>query len=220
MVEVPRPEPEPYGETVVDYGNLAELAMDDPTPPPVAIFRTPAPPPVTPVKVSTSVEVDVEPEPPFRLQRKRQLVEAEMDMTPMVDVTFLLLIFFMVTAVFTLQKTKEIPKPQPRDDNAASRSFQQLEDNPDVITVHVEPLGTYRVITADWDREAFSEPQLLRQLKEARSGLAGGNIPTHLLVRADGEAAHEKVVAALDAGTAVGVEDIQVLTVESEEAGE
>ena len=38
--------------------------------------------------------------------------EEEMDMTPMVDVTFLLLIFFMVTAAFSLQKSIEMPRQQ------------------------------------------------------------------------------------------------------------
>ncbi len=37
----------------------------------------------------------------------------EADMTPMVDVTFLLLIFFMVTAAFTMQSAIVVPKPSP-----------------------------------------------------------------------------------------------------------
>jgi biopolymer transport protein ExbD len=147
---------------------------------------------------------------------ERDVLEAEMDMTPMVDVTFLLLIFFMVTAAFSLQKSLQIPKPEPSEE-AASRSFQELEDDPDYITVHVDEYGTYRVVTIDWDREAFSEAELLRQLKEARAGNTAGKIPAHLLVRANGEATHEKVVAALDSGTAVGMEDIQLITVEDDE---
>ena len=35
---------------------------------------------------------------------QRQRAEPESDMTPMVDVTFLLLIFFLVTAAFALQE--------------------------------------------------------------------------------------------------------------------
>ena len=92
-----------------------------------------------------------------------------------------------------------------------------MEDDPDYITVHVDEFGTYRVVTIDWDREAFSEAELLRLLKEAHAGNTAGKIPAHLLVRASGEAAHEKVVAALDSGTAVGMEDIQLITVEDED---
>src|SRR5688572_20269137 len=43
--------------------------------------------------------------PHVSLREKSAPQEAEMDMTPMVDVTFLLLIFFMVTASFTMQKS-------------------------------------------------------------------------------------------------------------------
>lgn len=202
-------------ETVEDLslqGNELEM-LAEPTPPPLA-------------KILTTTLSSPEPEDdeavggPAALRRKHKMVEAEMDMTPMVDVTFLLLIFFMVTASFTLQKSLQVPKPEAQDESAAARSFQQLEENPDYITVHVEALGTFRVVTADWDHEAYSEPQLLRELRTARRGLSGGSIPTHLLVRADGEAAHEKVVAAIDAGTAVGMEDIQLLTVEPEETVE
>ena len=43
--------------------------------------------------------------------------EDDLDMTPMVDVTFLLLIFFMVTAAFSLQKSINVPTPE-KEENA------------------------------------------------------------------------------------------------------
>lgn len=166
---------------------------------------------------SAESDDDGEEGPTEGLQFRRPSGEAEMDMTPMVDVTFLLLIFFMVTAAFTLQKSLQIPKPEPPDETAQSRSFQEFEDNPDYVTVHVDEYGTYRVVTVDFDREAYSESELLRNLRDARAGSSGGHIPKHLLVRAHGDALHAKVVSALDAGTAVGMEDVQLLTVEDEE---
>ena len=48
----------------------------------------------------------------FSFVKKEKAEQPEMDMTPMVDVTFLLLIFFMVTAAFTMQKSFEIPTPK------------------------------------------------------------------------------------------------------------
>ncbi len=50
-------------------------------------------------------------EPEFNI-KKEPIPEDELDMTPMVDVTFLLLIFFMVTASFTLQKSIKQPPAQ------------------------------------------------------------------------------------------------------------
>src|SRR4249919_3086233 len=45
--------------------------------------------------------------------RKRKRVGIGVDMTPMVDVAFLLLIFFMVTTVFRRPLAMEVNMPQP-----------------------------------------------------------------------------------------------------------
>jgi biopolymer transport protein ExbD len=47
-------------------------------------------------------------------RRKKRRVGIRIDMTPMVDVAFLLLIFFMVTTVFRTPKALEINLP-PKD---------------------------------------------------------------------------------------------------------
>ena len=49
--------------------------------------------------------------------------DSDMDMTPMVDVTFLLLIFFMVTAAFSLQKSLQIPAP--KDNSPSTRAKEE-----------------------------------------------------------------------------------------------
>jgi biopolymer transport protein ExbD len=155
---------------------------------------------------------DAPPPEPVKLP-KRETIDSEMDMTPMVDVTFLLLIFFMVTAAFSLQKSLEIPKPK-QDEPSINAQQQDPEDDPAYVTVFVDEFNTYRVVTVDWDVEAPSEQELLRKLREARNGDSAGNIPTKLLVKAHGDSLHEKVVAALDAGTEVGMEQVQLMTVE------
>jgi biopolymer transport protein ExbD len=42
-------------------------------------------------------------------QHKKKKSEAELDITPMIDVTFLLLIFFMVTSTMQANKDRDIP---------------------------------------------------------------------------------------------------------------
>jgi len=163
----------------------------------------PAPPPV---------EGDAEDE-PITLGDKRENVESEMDMTPMVDVTFLLLIFFMVTAAFSMQKSLEVPKPK-QDEPSTQAQQKDPEEDPEFVTVYVDEFNTYRVVTVDWDEEAPSELELLRKLREARNGDSAGNVPTRLLVKAHTDSLHEKVVSALDAGTEVGMEQVQLMTVE------
>lgn len=51
--------------------------------------------------------------------RRRQINTEEIDLTPMVDMTFLLLIFFMITASFQLQKDLEVPSPSPEQSGAS-----------------------------------------------------------------------------------------------------
>jgi biopolymer transport protein ExbD len=155
-------------------------------------------------------------ETPVDLGSKREAVEADMDMTPMVDVTFLLLIFFMVTAAFALQKSIEIPKPS--QDEASTNVVQKdPEEDPEYVTVFVDEFSTFHVTTLDWDVEAPSDQELIRKLIEARNGNSAGKVPTKLLVKAHGDAMHEKVVTALDAGTEVGMEQVQLVTVEESE---
>jgi biopolymer transport protein ExbD len=162
--------------------------------------------------------VSVAPEAPVRFRDDQQRSEAEMDMTPMVDVTFLLLIFFMVTATFAMQKAFEVPAPEESEPSTQVKSLQDFEDDPQFVVVRVDEFNTFYVLAAHWDeeRESPSKQELLINLREARRGDGSGVVPTRLLVVANGEAFHEKVVTALDAGTAVGMEEVQLVTVEEE----
>lgn len=155
-------------------------------------------------------EEDVEPRLTFRTGER---AETEMDMTPMVDVTFLLLIFFMVTAAFSLQKSLQVPTPRP---DQPSENVQQRDptEESDLVTVHVDENNTFRVVTSQWDVDAPSKHELLIRLREARQPSAGGQPPSRLLVMANVDAMHEAVVAAMDAGSQVQMEQIQLMMVE------
>ena len=53
---------------------------------------------------------------------------------------------------------------------------------------------------------------MLSILREEREGLSGSDSkgPSSLLVLADGDALHETVIMALDAGSAVGMENVRL----------
>jgi biopolymer transport protein ExbD len=142
--------------------------------------------------------------------------EAEMDMTPMVDVTFQLLIFFMLTASFVMQRSQQHPKQQTEEKGTqASTTLQDIQEDPDYVTVRIDALGAFHVSAAAWgeELEVPSLQELLVKLRQARSG---DRQPTRLLVIANGEAVHDRVVAAVDAGAEVGMEDVKLLTVEDD----
>lgn len=145
-------------------------------------------------------------------RRTEKQTDAEMDMTPMVDVTFLLLIFFMVTAAFTMQRSFEVPTPN--SDQASTTTVQDPEEDENVIVLRIDEFNTFHVLAPAWDeeQEAPSKQDLLVSLREARqSGSA-----SQLLVKAHGDARYEKVIMAMDAGTAVGMDDVKLMTVEDD----
>jgi biopolymer transport protein ExbD len=135
-----------------------------------------------------------------------------MDMTPMVDVTFLLLIFFMVTAAYSLQKSLELPSPDPQEEAAEARTLEELEADADYVIVRIGRDNTVWVNEV----EAPSQQEVLYRLREARSGGLGSPAPRNLLVLADPAARHETVVMVLDAGNAVGMENIRLACIEEE----
>lgn len=154
----------------------------------------------------------------FRAERKGQ--EADMDMTPMVDVVFQLLIFFMLTASFTMQKSQKQGKPESTEPSSQAKSVEDFQQNPDYVVVRVDAQNTFHVSSAVWEDEieAPSKQELLVRLREARQGDAQGNVPSKMLVLANGEALHEWVVTAIDAGNDVGMDDVQLVTVEDDES--
>jgi len=137
------------------------------------------------------------------------------DMTPMVDVTFLLLIFFMVTAAYSLQKSIEVPAPDQEESSTQARTVEEIEKDDDYVIIRVARDNTVWVN----EQEAPSEQEVLVKLREAREGQPGttGSGPTSLLVLADEEARHETVVMCLDAGNTVGMENVRVSCVDEEE---
>ncbi|MFK7734592.1 MAG: ExbD/TolR family protein [Pirellulaceae bacterium] len=172
--------------------------------------------------------VDAEPEPDEAermRQEERELAAAttsfrrpkaksgeDMDMTPMVDVTFLLLIFFMITASFSVQKSIQRPA-QKQDDPSVNTVQNPEEENPDIVTVQVDEFNAYNVITTNWDRGAGSKQDLIVALGDAHAG-SGGQQPSRLVVQAHEDCLHFAVVAALDAGREAQFESFEVSTVE------
>ena len=163
----------------------------------------------TPVPAAPQSQIE-----PVRFRRKRVWSE-EMDMTPMVDVVFLLLIFFMVTAAFSLQKSIEMPPPDQEESSSQARTFEEIEEDDDFVIIRIDKDSTLWVN----ESEAPSEQDLLVKLREARKGQPGSDArgPSSLLVMADGDARHESVVMALDAGNAVGMESVRLATVDEED---
>lgn len=122
--------------------------------------------------------------------------EVSLDMTPLIDVVFLLLIFFMLTASFTQAQRLKVELPK----------AEQGESSPDQSkdwTIEIDETEHYAL-----NGEALSLEQLELRLRE----LPGRNDDTVVLIRAHAKAEHQAVVRALDAAKAAGLLHIGLAT--------
>lgn len=149
---------------------------------------------------AAQLEIAVD-EPAFQLRRRRTEIE-EMDLTPMVDVTFLLLIFFMITASFSLQKTLEVPPPDPETQGASPMPLDQVEENS--VVVRVAAGDMYFVDERPVEDASMLVPAIESAVKEGNR--------SELVIEADDDARHEAVVRVYDAGNEVGMQRIRLAT--------
>jgi biopolymer transport protein ExbD len=110
--------------------------------------------------------------------------EMEMDMTPMIDVVFLLIIFFMIITDMTQQDLEELKLPEAR--NAQEDKPKPGEFRP---VINIQTDGTIKV-----KRRVYFDPEAPDDFKELRSFLSdvakkmkqADNLPDEaLLIRAD-----------------------------------
>jgi biopolymer transport protein ExbD len=148
-----------------------------------------------------SDEPDADDVPGFRLLR-RQRIDDEMDLTPMVDVTFQLLIFFMVTASFALQKSIEVPSMDQDKKGAAQQLLMLDEIEATSIQVKIDANNAILV-----DDEPVPDPSLLTDVLRTKMRKEQ---KTELLISANSAALHRSVVAVIDAANEVGMQKIRM----------
>ena len=133
--------------------------------------------------------------------RAKQAEEPEINLTPLIDVVFLMLIFFMVTTTFLREGNLELSLPE------ASPEPHEIAQQP--LELVINPLGDYFLN----GRPLLNrQPQTLRLALE--QALAEGG--KGLVVRADATTPHQAVVTALDAAGQAGIQQIAIATVPQE----
>lgn len=139
-------------------------------------------------------------EPPVRFV-KRKRADEELDMTPMVDVTFLLLIFFMVTATFGRQKVLLFPPPS-SDKKGATRSVERVE-NVEVSSIRIA-VDARNAVTVDDEKVNILDlgPKLRERMRT--------ELKSEAAITADPRALHETVVKVVDACNEAGFQKIRL----------
>ena len=144
----------------------------------------------------SSVVVEEEEE-DFALRRAQTEFE-DMDLTPMVDVTFLLLIFFMITASFTMQKAIAFPPPSPEEEGASVQP-KQIEDFKDgcvIVEIHED-----NSISIDDERIPLDADLAAMLASKGKN---------EMLIDAHENSLHETVVKVVDAGNEVQMQKIRL----------
>jgi len=131
--------------------------------------------------------------------RKRHSTEdeTEINITPMLDIVFIMLIFFIVTTSFVKEKGLDISRP-----TQAEEQQQQDEDNLPIL-VRINQLSTISV------NNRQVEPDAVRANLE-RERAQNPNSP--LIVAAHPDSETNALVRVLDAANVVGISSISVAT--------
>ncbi len=133
----------------------------------------------------------------MRLRTSRR-DDLEINLAPMIDVVFLLLIFFMVTTSFNRESEIQVNLPE------ASAKPQEMKEEP--IEISIDSSGRFFV-----NREVLINTQVAT-LKLALQKVAAGRTDVPLIISADAVTPHQAVVTAMDAARQVGLTQVSIAT--------
>ena len=129
--------------------------------------------------------------------------ELSINITPLIDVVFLLLIFFMLTTTFSRETRLLINLPEANADTAENQSSQ--------IEIIVAREGSYAI---NGRALINSRIETLMRGLEIESG---GDLNVPIILIADAEATHQSVVTAMDAISQSGFTRMNIATQYSED---
>jgi biopolymer transport protein ExbD len=134
---------------------------------------------------------------------KRQRVDdGGVNLTPLIDVVFLLLIFFMVSTTFTKESRLNLELPSARGETSLQESV--------VLEVVVDASGHYRV------NERALALQTVEALMKAMADAAQDNSDIPVIITADAKSPHQSVITAMDAAGRLGFAKLSLTTQDPE----
>ncbi|MFQ3200812.1 MAG: biopolymer transport protein ExbD [Zhongshania sp.] len=134
---------------------------------------------------------------------KRQRVDdSGVNLTPLIDVVFLLLIFFMVSTTFTKESRLKLELPTAQGEAAIQES--------NVLDIVVDAAGHYRV------NEQPLAVHTLEALMIAMRTAVDNNSDVPVVIAADAKSPHQSVVTAMDAAGRLGFAKLSLSTQDPE----
>ncbi|MAE36083.1 MAG: biopolymer transporter ExbD [Oceanospirillaceae bacterium] len=131
----------------------------------------------------------------FRRQSKE---EVTVNLTPLIDIVFLLLIFFMVSTTFTKENHLSISLPE--------SSSEETGQPPKAIEILISESGEYSI-----DGQPLVNTKV-ETLKRAIEKTLDGRDIAPVVISADARTSHESVVRAMDAAGQLGLINLSITT--------
>lgn len=130
--------------------------------------------------------------------KRQNREEVAVNLTPLIDIVFLLLIFFMVSTTFTKENHLSIDLPE--------ASSEQRTVAPQAIEILISANGEYSI-----NDQALINHQL-DTLKRGLQKALGDNRTAPVIITADARTPHEAVVRAMDAAGQLGLVNLSITT--------
>jgi biopolymer transport protein ExbD len=132
--------------------------------------------------------------------RRRVREDLNVNLTPLIDVVFLLLIFFMVSTTFTRETQLTIDLPE-----ASGLVREEVERQ---IEILVDEAGGYRV-----NGKSLVDTDV-RTLQAALYEVSEGDTTLPMVISADAQSSHQSVVRAMDAAGQMGFTRLTIASVQ------
>jgi len=129
---------------------------------------------------------------------RRVRPEVEVNLTPLIDVVFLLLIFFMVSTTFTKETHLSIDLPE--------SSGEPIQMAANYIEISITRSGDFAI------NEIALINNDLETIKAGIRKVSGGDNAMPLIITADGATPHQAVVTAMDAAGQTGFAHFSITT--------
>ena len=130
--------------------------------------------------------------------------ELDVNITPLIDVVFLLLIFFMVSTTFERESEIDVTLPEATIDAPLAAN--------DIIEITINSQGIYYI---NGKRVVNTQ---LETLKQALLKVADGREDPPIVISADANSSHQSVVTVMDAARQLGFIHLSFATAQIEES--
>ncbi|HHO69490.1 MAG TPA: biopolymer transporter ExbD [Gammaproteobacteria bacterium] len=138
--------------------------------------------------------------------RRSRTEEPDVNLTPLIDVVFILLIFFMVSTTFQRESQIKIELPE--------ASAEPAESEKDTLEIVIDADGRYFI----GDQQVVNTE--LDTLKQAIAKFVGDRKELPVVIRADRRTPYEAVVRAMDATSQLGLVQMSLATSQPADGGE